>query len=111
MAERPGGQSPAGSLRADAHRYAEHHRTASIAQLRGQLPVICAGSTVIRRLVLESRDQTADELAGAIVDTTAGPALAYWFSVAWLFAPLMSLMDRFATDIDLPDYSRPILSA
>ncbi len=33
------------------------------------------------------------------------------FSVAWLFTPLMSLMDRFATDIDLPDYSRPALSA
>lgn len=78
VAERPDGQSPADSLRDNAHRYAKHHRTASTTDLRGQLPVICAGSPVIRRLVLESRDRTADEMAGAIVGTTAGvhPAVA-----------------------------------
>lgn len=78
VAEREGGQSPADSLRGNAHAYADHHRTSPVAELRGQLPVICAGSTVIRRLVLESRDRTAEEMAGAIVDTTPGvhPAVA-----------------------------------
>lgn len=78
VVERPAGQSPAEALREAAHQYGERHRHACAAQVRGQLPVLCAGSAVVRRLVLESHDQTAEGVAAAILDTCPAihPAVA-----------------------------------
>ncbi len=78
VADRTAGQSPAEALRSAAHQYGEYHRHAAPEQLRGLLPVLCAGSPVIRRLLLESRDHTAEEMSAAIVSTTPDihPAVA-----------------------------------
>ncbi len=78
IAERPDDQSPAEALRQAAHQYGQRVRHASPEQLRGELPVLCAGSPVIRRLLLESRDRTAEEMAAAIMESTAAihPAIA-----------------------------------
>lgn len=78
VAERPAGQSPADALREAAHQYGERHRYATPERLSGELPVLCAGSPVIRRLVLESHDKMAGGVAAAIVEScpTIHPAVA-----------------------------------
>jgi 2-polyprenyl-6-methoxyphenol hydroxylase-like FAD-dependent oxidoreductase len=76
--ERPEGTSPAQALRVIAEADLARHRCVAPEQTRGELPAICASSPTIRRYVLELRDNHAEAVAEAIVETTPGvhPAVA-----------------------------------
>lgn len=102
VAERPADHSPAEALRSTAHQYGERMRQANPALLLGELPVIAAGSPVIRRLLLENRDQTAEEMAAAIVDTCPAvhPAVARAHAAALVsvFQMIVDLIGRRTLD-------------
>ncbi|HEY0500049.1 MAG TPA: TetR/AcrR family transcriptional regulator [Kutzneria sp.] len=76
--ERPEGTSPAQALRVIAEADLARHRRVPPEQTRGELPAICASSPTIRRYVLEMRDNHAEAVAEAIVETAPGvhPAVA-----------------------------------
>jgi AcrR family transcriptional regulator len=93
--DRPEGTSPAQALRVIAEGDLERHRRVEPAQTRGELPAICASSPTIRRYVLEMRDNHADAVAEAIVETCAGvhPAVARVHAAAIMKA-LQLMTDR-----------------
>jgi AcrR family transcriptional regulator len=76
--DRPAGVSPAQALRVIAEADLARHRRVTPEQTRGELPAISTSSPTIRRYVLEMRDNHADAVAEAIVETTPGvhPAVA-----------------------------------
>ena len=78
VVERLSGTSPAAALRAVAREDIERHRHADLDEARGEFPALCVSSPTIRRLALEVRDQQAETVAAAIIETDPGvhPAVA-----------------------------------
>jgi len=98
--ERPAGTSPASALRVIAEADLDRHRRVDPEQTRGELPAICASSPTIRRYVLEMRDNHADVVAEAIVESTPGvhPAVARVHAAAIMKA-LQLITDRIGESV------------
>ena len=95
VVERPAGTTPAEALRVAARADVERHRHSDPRESRGQYPALCVGSAGIRRFALEMREQQAEAVARALVETCAGlhPAVARAHAGAFV-AAFQMITDR-----------------
>ena len=93
--ERPIWLSPADALRVVARQDIEQYRTADRNAARGEFPALNVSSPTIHRFALEARDQQADAVAAAVVETCPAihPAVARAHAAA-LISVFQMITDR-----------------
>ena len=93
--ERPEGSSPASALRPLVEEDIDRYRHADPRLARGEFPVQCLKSRVLRRFALETRDQQADTVSAAIRQTCPGihPVVARAHAAA-LISVVQTVTDR-----------------
>lgn len=98
--ERPEGVSPASALRAVVEEDFQAYRHEDPNLARGEFPALCLKSSVLRRLALEAREQQADTVATAILETspTIHPVVARAHAAA-LIAVIQAITDQLGASV------------
>lgn len=87
--------SPAQALRSFAHDDGKRFLATPNSEALGQYPALCARSETVRRFALQMRSEQAENVAGAIAQTTLGirPTVVHVYSVV-LISALQSLAEE-----------------
>ena len=100
VTERTEGISPAEALRPLVHDDIDRYRQEDPRLARGEFPAQCLGSGVLRRFALEMREQQADTISAAIVQTSPGvPAIVARAHAAALVSVIQTITDEIGARI------------